>query len=167
VSTLLVDSKGTSMLRGEFRFANGQVIPNNITTAGAHLLLAAALRNTVPTFWVGLCSAVYAPDLEVQDVVEPTIATNGYARLAVARDSTGWPSDGEVNGEVYFESLPLVWQATGGPFDQPITRMFICGSEAGLTGDIFCLSGALPDDFTVDITTPEVDRTFNYRIYLR
>lgn len=155
------------MLRGEFRFQSGLVIPNNITTAGVRTLLAAALRNTVPTFCVGLCSAVYQPDLAVEDLIEPTIATNGYARLAVARDSTGWPSDGEVNGEVFFESLPLVWQATGGPFDQPITRMFICGDETSLTGDVFCLSAALPDDFIIDPDVPEPDRTFNYRLFGR
>jgi hypothetical protein len=166
--THLVDSKGNYMrLRGEFVRSDGLVIPNNVTIAGARMLLAAALRNTVPTFWVGLCSAVYEPDLAIEDVVEPTIATNGYARLAVARDSTGWPGDGEVNGEVYFESLPLVWQATGGPFDQPVTRMFISATEAGLTGDIFALSAPLPDDLVIDIDTLEVDRTFKYRLFAR
>lgn len=155
------------MLRGEFRFQSGLVIPNNITTEGARTILAAALRNTVPEFWVGLCSAVYQPDLAIQDLVEPTLATNGYARLAVARDSVGWPSDGEVNGEVYFESLPLVWEATGGPFDQPVTRMFICGDEVALTGDVFCLSAALPDDLIIDEDTLEPDRTFTYRLFAR
>jgi hypothetical protein len=155
------------MLRGEFRFANGLVIPNNITTAGATMLLAAALRNTVPSFWVGLCSGVYTPDLAVEDLTEPTLATHGYARLAVTRDNVGWPSDGVVNGEVYFESASLVWEAAGGPFDQPVTRMFICGTESGLTGDVFCLSAALPADFVIDTTTNLADRTFNYRIFAR
>lgn len=155
------------MLRGEFIFDNGLVIPNNITPAGCQLLLAAALRNTVPTFWVGLCSAVYEPDLGIEDLIEPTIATNGYSRLAVARDITGWPSDGQVNGEVYFESLSLVWQAIGGPFDQPITRMFICASETSLTGDVFCLSAALPADLVIEPATLLVDRTFKYRIFAR
>lgn len=154
--------------RGEFvRRSDGLVIPNNITTAGAQAILAAALRDTVPTFWVGLCSAVYQPDLSIEDVTEPTLATNGYARIAVARDLTGWPSDGVVNGEVYFESLPLVWQATGGPFDQPITRMFICQTDVGVTGDIIALSSALPDDLTIDVTTAEPDRTFIYRLFAR
>lgn len=155
------------MLRGEFRFANGLVIPNNITIAGAQTILGAALRNTVPTFFVGLCSAVYAPDLVIEDIVEPAIATNGYARLAVSRDNVGWPSDGLINGEVYFESLPLVWAAVGGPFSQPVTRMFICGSDVSLTGPLFCLSAALPDDLTIDLTTLLTDRTFTYRLYAR
>jgi len=155
------------MLRGEFRFKNGLVVPNNITTAGVQTILAAALRNTVPTFFVGLCSAVYQPDLQIEDIVEPTIATNGYARLAVTRDAVGWPSDGQVNGEVYFESLDLVWEAVDGPFDQPVTRMFICSDSDAATGDVFCLSAALPDDLTVDTTTDISDRTFRYRLFAR
>jgi hypothetical protein len=154
-------------LRGEFVRASGLVIPNNVTTAGATALLAAALRDTVPTFWIGLCSAVYQPDLQIQNIVEPTIATNGYARLAVSRDILGWPSDGVVNGEAFFESLPLVWSATAGPFDQPVTRMFICQSETDLVGDILCLSAALPDDLIIDPLTAEVDRTFKYRLFAR
>jgi hypothetical protein len=89
------------MYRGEFRFANGLVIPNNVTDVGAGLLLAAALRNTVIEFWIGLCSGVFAQDLQIEDLVEPTIATNGYARKAVARDIVGWPGDGVVNGISY------------------------------------------------------------------
>ena len=32
---------------------------------------------------------------------------------------------------------------------------------------MFCLSGALPEEVTLDTATPLVDRTFKYRIYLR
>jgi len=157
------------MLRGEFRFENGLIVPNNVTLVGAGLILAAALRDSAISFWVGLCSAVYEPDLRIEDLVEPTLATNGYARLAVARDSTaaGWPSGGVVNGENYLESLALTWAAVGGPFDQPVTRMFICQSATDLAGDVIALSAGLPDDLVI---TPDValeDRTFKYRLYLR
>jgi hypothetical protein len=155
------------MLRGEFRFANGLIVPNNVTEAGSAAILAAALRNTDITFWVGLCSAVYQPDLKIEDVTEPTLATNGYARLAVTRDLVGWPSGGLVNGESYLESLPLVWTAVGAPFDQPVTRMFISQEESATAGDIIALSAALPDDLIIDPATLEVDRTFVYRLYLR
>lgn len=157
------------MLRGEFRFENGLILPNNVTTAGSAAILAAALRNDVIQFWVGLCSAVYEPDLQIEDLVEPTLATNGYARLAVARDSTadGWPTGGLVNGENFLESKALIWEAVGGPFDQPVTRMFICQTENGLSGDVLALSAGLPDDLLIDEDTAEVDRTFKYRLYLR
>lgn len=155
------------MLRGEFRFQNGLIVPNNVTEAGSAAILKAALRDTAIVFWVGLCSAVYEPSLKIEDVTEPTLATHGYARLAVTRDLTGWPGGGLVNGENYLESLPLVWEAIGGPFDQPVTRMFICQTENGLAGDILALSAALPDDLIIDVDTAEPDRTFKYRLYLR
>jgi hypothetical protein len=155
------------MLRGEFRFQNGLIVPNNVTIVGAGLILAAALRDSAIAFHVGLCSAVYEPDLRIEDIIEPTIAVNGYARLAVARSAIGWPSGGLVNGENYLESLPLVWEAVGGPFDQPVTRMFITQESVATAGDIIALSAALPDDLIIDTTTVEVDRTFKYRLYLR
>jgi hypothetical protein len=157
------------MLRGEFRFNNGLVLPNNVTEAGSAAILAAALRNTPITFWVGLCSAVYAPDLRIEDLVEPTLLTNGYARLAVARDSTadGWPGGGLVNGENYLESKALTWSAVDEPFDESVTRMFICQTQDGLAGDVLALSAALPDDLLIGVDTPEVDRTFRYRLYMR
>jgi hypothetical protein len=155
------------MLRGEFRFQNGLVVPNNITTYGCESILKAFLRADPFAFYIGLCDAVPDPNLKIQDVTEPTLATNGYARLAVARDSIGWPGDGLVNGEAYVESLPLVWAAAGGNFDQPITRMFLTPEESALVGEVFCLSGPLPEGFTIEPTTPEPDRTFKYRLYLR
>lgn len=155
------------MLRGEFRCQNGLVIPNNVTLAGSAAILAAALRNTEISFFVGLCSAVYDSLLTIEGLVEPTLATNGYARLAVARDNTGWPSGGVVNGENYIESKALVWTAVGGPFDKPVTRMFICQTEAGVAGPVLALSAPLPDEFVVTPETPEPDRTFKYRLYMR
>lgn len=155
------------MLRGEFRFQNGLIVPNNVTVVGAGLILAAALRDSAIAFYVGLCSAVYEPDLRIENIIEPTIAVNGYARLAVARSAIGWPGGGLVNGENYLESLPLVWEAVGGPFDQPVTRMFITQESVATAGDVIALSAALPDDLVIDTTTVEVDRTFKYRLYLR
>ena len=155
------------MFKGEFHRGNGLVIPNNVTIFGAQSILQGFARNTVPTFWVGLCNAVYEPDLTLADIEEPTIATNGYARLPISRDSTGWPGDGLVNNEPYIESLNLVWAATGGAFDKAVTRMFITPEESALVGDIFCLSGALPDELTIDEDTAEVDRSFKYRLFAR
>ena len=155
------------MVRGEFRFQNGLIVPNNVTIAGAQAILAGFARNTVPVFHIGLCSAVYEPDLTLADIVEPTIATNGYARLAVARDSTGWPGDGLVNDEPYIETLALVFEADGGEFDQPVTRMFLTPEATATVGVVYALSGALPEEFVIDEDTLEVDRTFKYRIYLR
>lgn len=155
------------MFRGEFHRADGLVIPNNVTIFGAQSILAGFARNTVPTFYVGLCNAVYEPDLTLAQIVEPTIGVNNYARVPLTRDIVGWPSDGLVNNEPYIESLPLVWEAIGGPYDQPITRMFITPEVSALVGDLFCLSAPLPDEFTIDTTTLLADRTFKYRLFAR
>jgi hypothetical protein len=154
-------------LRGEFIRSDDLVIPNNVTTVGAQTILGAALRNTVPTLWVGLCSAVFAPDLRIEDLAEPTIGLHGYARLPITRDNVGWPTTGVVNGETYFETLELIWLAVAAPFDKAITRMFLCGTQNGVVGDVYALSAALPDGLTIDPTTPLADRTFKYRLFAR
>lgn len=154
------------MLRGEFHCGDGLVIPNNITTFGAETILAAALRNTVPTFWVGLVNGVPDPDLQIEDLEEPTF-TNGYGRIAIARSSLGWPGIGQVNGEPYLESDWLTWAATPGNFSIPIRRMMITSTQAGTTGSVFALSAALPALVTITPATLEANRRFKYRLYLR
>lgn len=156
------------MLRGEFRRGDGLVIPNNITTYGAETVLRQAIRdeNTLNLF-VGLCRGLPRADLEVGDLTEPTIGTNGYARIGLARDSTDWPTVNTVNDEVFIESRNLVWAATGGDFTESIQRMFICYSASDLTGAVFALSAAIESPLVITPTTPVLERTFKYRIYLR
>jgi len=156
------------MLRGEFITGRGLVIPNNISIFGAQTILELALLDSDEAFWVGLCSGVYTPDMTVADMEEPTLGVNGYARIEIPRDDTGWINTGEVNGERFVESEFLIWEATGGAFSAPITRMFIALSQAGVgaTG-VFAISGALPDAITIDEDTDEADRKFKYRLYLR
>ena len=154
-------------MRGEFHFANGLVIPNNITRRGAKVLGERALQGlTAPTMYVGLCSAVPNVDLLLQNIVEPTF-TNGYARQLIAQNITDWPTTGQVAGEWYFESKPYVFAAAGGNFSTPITRGFICLHPTDNSGDVFCLSGALPTPLLITPTTDVADRTFRYRIYTR
>lgn len=154
------------MLRGEFRTPSGLVIPNNITKFGADTILKAALRNTVPTFWVGLVDAVPTQDLLIQNVIEPTF-TNGYARVQITRDVTGWPTSGEVNGEPFLESDWLTFEATGGNFSQPIRRMMVVASQNATTGNVIALSAPLPALSQITPTTALADRRFKYRIYSR
>ncbi|MCK8343041.1 hypothetical protein LXA62_18235, partial [Erwinia amylovora] len=61
------------------------VLPNNITTEGARVILAAAFRNDVPTFFAGLVRGVPSLSLTSANLTEPTIGTNGYARVSIAR----------------------------------------------------------------------------------
>lgn len=147
-------------------FKNGLIVPNNVTTYGIQSILAMALQNTDLNLWVGLCSAVYEPDLQIEDVVEPTIGVNGYVRKAIMRDNTGWPTAGLVNLQPYLETDDLIWEPSG-EFDQSFSRMFICTHETNTTGNIFAISGSLNEEVVWDETTLEADRTLKYRIYSR
>lgn len=156
------------MFRGEFICGNGLVIPNNITSAGIEEILKRAIQGVVTLdLHVALVAGVFASDLQIEDLTEPTIATNGYARINLAQDAIDWPTMGQVNDEWFIESKDMIWEATGGDFDQAITRMAIVGSLSGTTGDVFALSGALPEERTIGVDTVEADRTFRYRLYSR
>lgn len=153
------------MLRGQFERGDGLILPNNITQFGIQTLLELALRDEDADFWVGLCSAVYTPDLTVADISEPSIGTNGYARIAVPRSALGWPNSGTINSEFYLQTDFLIWTASGGDFDIPISRMFICLHETSLVADVFALSAALPDEITITPLTVESERKFRYSIF--
>lgn len=155
------------MLRGEFHCGDGLVIPNNITVFGAQTLLAAALCNTVPSFWVGLVDGVPDSGLQIEDLDEPEIGVNGYERVEIERSTGGWPTTGLTNGEPYIESGWLTWVATGGNFSKAIRRMVLLSTEDEVTGNIFALSAVLPDLRLIGPDTPLAQRRFKYRIYLR
>jgi hypothetical protein len=155
------------MLRGEFIRGDGLILPNNITKFGAATILAAALRGTDFAMWAGLVDGVASPTLQIGSVIEPTIGANGYGRIQIARSSVGWPGSGEVNGEPYLESDWLTWAASGGSFNQSTRRMMIVLSQTATTGDVFALSAPQPAYQIITPTTPEAERRFKYRIYLR
>lgn len=138
-----------------------------LTQFGRETLLGMALRDSSTSLYVGLCDAEYSETLQLEDITEPTIGVNGYARIGIGRDALGWPGDGLVNNEVYFESDWLTWTASGGDFDAAIQRMFVCTDATATTGDLIALGGALADPITITPTTPEADRKFKFRFYAR
>ena len=161
-------------LRGEFRFANGLIVPNNVTTAGRLEILRMAFTGNTravvaagANFYVGICTAIPSDALQANQLVEPTIGVNGYARLPVSRDGVGWTTDGVVNNETFIQTKDLVFAAVGGPFSAAVSRLFLTTSLNAVTGNIIALSAALPTPFTIDVSTPLVNRTFNYRLYGR
>jgi len=145
---------------------------SNVTVFGRSTLLAAALRDTSTTFWVGLVDASPDPELLIADCVEPTIGVNGYERIQITRDGTGWPGSGTLNGQPYVESDWLIWEATGGAFDKTVQRLMLVVNETNVVDDesdentkVLALSAAMPLALTVDEDTPEADRKFKFRIY--
>lgn len=155
-------------MRGEFIRGDGLVLPNNITTWGAESILRAAFQ--FPRYnlalWMRLVDAVYTPGLQVSETLEPTLDTNGYVPREVRVDGSDWATFGSANGEPYVESVPRVFQAVGGNFSRAISRIAL-SPDLARTGAIFSLSSPLPAPLLITPTTPAVERTFRYRLYLR
>jgi hypothetical protein len=153
-------------MRGEFRRLDGLTLPNNVTLLGSMAILKSWAQAESRTFWFGLVKG--APDtvLTQSQVNEPTVGVNGYVRINVTQDSTGWPVTGNVGVENYIESESMVWTPTG-PFDAAITRLALFDTDTqDPTNPIYALSVALPDELVMDVTTPIEQRTWKYRLYL-
>lgn len=152
------------MLRGEFIRGDGLVVPNNITNAGVEAILRAAFRAEAFTPYAALADCVPDPALILANAGEPTIGVNGYARVELARDTTDWPTVDEVNGEIFVESAPFTFTASGGNFSRESSRVMLV--SAATAGVPLCLSAAFTP-LIVTPTTPVELRTFSYRVYLR
>lgn len=154
-------------MRGEFRFDNGLVLPNNISIAGAKAILDSAFRLQSQTWFAALVSGAPTVDMNQSDMLEPSIGVNGYARVSLAHNSTGWPVLSDVNGHAFIESAPVLFTPTGGNFSRAIQRAALMLTETfSAESPIVSLSAPLPVEVVLTPTTPEADRRFTYRIYL-
>lgn len=157
------------MFRGEFiRKSDGLVIPNNVMTYGIRTILKAGLRNDAINLHVALANCNPDPLLAAEQLNEPTIGVNGYARQALPRDATGWPVYSQLNGETYLETKFFVFEAVDDDFDKPVNRLAIIDHATQTNGQIVvALSGAFPTEITITPDTDEADRSFKYRLYAR
>ena len=155
-------------MRGEFRFSNGLVVPNNISLAGAKLILESAFNLTPRTWFVALVSGAPTINMTQGDMTEPSVGVGGYARIPLAHDNLGWPVVSDVNGQAYVESAVITFAADPDTqFDAAIQRTaLVLTSVRTPSSPVVALSAPLPAELIIDSDTPEVDRQFTYRIYL-
>lgn len=144
------------MLRGQFIRGDGAIIPNNITKAGALLLLKGCFQDVTRGFILHLADAAYTPDLAVADLGVPS-NLGGYAGKEVT-----FPTSGFVNNEAYVESAAAVWAPTVA-YSKTISRLALLAEPGTI---VFGVSQA----FAPIVLTPDTAielRTFRYRVYLR
>lgn len=154
-------------MRGEFIRGDGLVIPNNVTLAGAEAILVAAFQNAALVIYAALIQATPAIDLASEDVDEPTIGVNGYARIAIPQSNVGWPTVGTSNSEKYIETDWLTFAAVGGNFDEAVQRIALLGTATYTGADpIYMVSELFPTELTITPATLLADRRFKYRFYL-
>lgn len=153
-------------MRGLFIRGDGLQLPNLITSEGSQRLLRAGFRNEGFTLYFGLCQVVPSKTLTENDLSEPTIGVNGYARQAIS-GSADWATIGFVGGEAYVETRDIVFVASGGNFSTQINRCFLAFNAAKVgTSAVFSAGAIFPNDLLITPTTPAPERTFRYRIYL-
>ena len=74
---------------------------------------------------------------------EPSSA-GGYARKAILRNSSGWPTVEQVNGVYRAVSAEVSFAASGAAFSTSIRRAFLCSVLSGSSGTLLAVSGPLP-----------------------
>jgi hypothetical protein len=154
-------------MRGQFIRGDGLGIPNNVSQEGARMILAAAFRNSVPSFFMAMVNGTPSPVMTMANMQEPTIGANGYQRVAIPRTAIGWPSEGVSGGDRYIESQLCVFEATGGNFSKPVNRLALVGAGSLMATDpVFALSESFNAELLVTPATPLLQRQFRYRIYL-
>lgn len=164
-------------MRGEYRFwlpgmslsENPVVRPNNLVDEGEESFMKMLVRDDQSdvaagaNFYVGLCGSTFAETDTLATLGgEPTV-TNGYARGAIARNSTGWPTIEQVSGKYRAVSLQVTFTASGGNFSAAIDRAFLCNVASGTGGKLFSISSALASSLTIAVGSPF---TIQYILYL-
>ena len=119
-----------------------------ITTEGEENFLKMLFQgdNTIvaagANFYLGLCNQTPDKADTLSDISTEPLVANGYARIPISRDITGFPVIEQVNGESRIVSLVLNFAASGGDFSASFTRAFLCNVSSGSAGILFAYTGA-------------------------
>lgn len=160
---------------GRFLFyRNGKLFavrPNIVTDEGEQEYLKMILRADTTliaaggNFFVGLTEGTFIGTSTLADAgaQEPT-AAGGYARKAITRDATGWPTIDTVNGIGRGQSAQITFTAAGADFSKSFTRAFLTDQASGTVGALLGVSAALANPITV-LDTESFD--MRYELYLR
>lgn len=147
-------------MKGRFHFILPDkrkfIVPNIVTDQGEESFLKMILRADVAevaaggNFFIGLCSEIPAEADTLADITTELTAAGGYARKAVTRDITGWPTIVDsLTGGFRGLSQQVDFTATGADFSGTFNRAFLCNVVSGTVGRLFAYSGAVPDPIAV------------------
>ena len=166
------------MLRGEYWLWPGDldpsedksvVLPNNLIDEGEESFLKMIVRADVSdvaaggNFYVGLMGSTFAETTTLATLAGEPSSAGTYARQAVARNSSGWPTVEQVSGKFRAVSAQLTFTAVGANFDTAFSRTFLCNVASGSSGLLFSVSSPLTSALTVAIGSPLV---MQYILYI-
>src|SRR3546814_13482258 len=91
------------MIRGEFIRGDGLVLPNNITSYGAELLLAAALQGVATTLHMCLGKCNPKVDLDLNELNEPRSEERRVGKECVSTCRSRWLPYNEKKKKIIIE----------------------------------------------------------------
>jgi len=118
-----------------------------ITTEGEEALLKMLFQgdNTIvaagANFYIGVCNQTPDKGDTLADITTEPSSAGGYARIALARNSTDFPTLGQIDGETRILSILKTFSAVGADFSTGFTRLFLTDAASGSTGTLFAYSG--------------------------
>lgn len=94
-------------------------------------------------WYLGLCEQTPAKGDTLASITTEPTSTGGYARIAIARDSTDFPTAniGQVSGETRILSLLKTFTAVGADFSRTFDRAFLCNVASGTAGILIAYTG--------------------------
>lgn len=159
------------IMRGRYnvRGARPCTVPNIVTNEGGKLLLELMLQGSVAVpvggnFYVGLLDASLVPSETTvyADLVGEPTSTGGYARQAVTRDASGWPTIDTAGAMVRAVTDVVTFSAAGANYDRAVSRMFLSTSPNAVTPGIL-ISVSAP--MTPRVITPADPFAADYELY--
>lgn len=131
------------------------IIPNLVPLAGQEEYLKMLFRDATVVagggnFYAGLCDQTPDSGDVLTDITSEPNSNGGYARKAIERNSTGWPTITTVNGRKVIRSKTLTWTASGADFSATFSRLFLTDQASGTAGVLFAFSGKLNAALTVE-----------------
>ncbi len=155
-------------MRGKFVRGDGVILPNNVTEFGQEALLDYVVGRAIPSLlYLALANCTPSAGLQLENMGEPTIGENGYARIPLDRNSLNWPMVGDDLGVHWVRSLPVTWDAIGGAFSSAVTRVALVVSQTDVVGPGIIAVSAAFDPITITPATPSAMRSFAYQLYAK
>lgn len=163
------------MLRGEFVILGPggfeEIVPNTVVEEGevAFLDMIAKADNSIVapsgSYFMGLMGDGILRTLDLGTIPGEPSATGGYARQAINRSATGWPTGGMINNIPFLQTQTKTFAATGVDYSVAVDRAFIASIVSGTTGTLFSISAAFAAPILVQAAVTGL--SVAYRLYMR
>lgn len=131
-------------------------LPNFVTDEGVQEFLKMLMQGQAigedASWYIGLCGLNATKATTLATIPAEPTNQGGYARQALARDTTDWPTANiaQVNGVYRIRSIAVNFAAAAADYSISIHRAFICNDAAGTTGKLFAVSAQLPEGLLIE-----------------